>query len=324
MELTKYRGRYCVYWRDERSQPIRRSLGTDDPAEAQRRFIEFKRTLELRRRSAGYTVAELWSLRKASLGGRRLQENMFWTEKSLMPHFGSLRASDVQESVVKEYSQKRSHLKPGTLYTELNHLRMTLNWAKKTGLIQDTPWFALPGRSAPKADYLTKDQFRAVLAECAFPHLRLFCTLAVATGARRSALLELKWSQVDLSRRQINLTQDSASYQKGRAIVPVNNTLFAALEEAQTVAQTDFVIEYLQERVLSVSKGVKAAGQRAGLPYVSPHVFRHSAAVWMVEAGISMEEVAQYLGHTNPGITRRVYARFSPTHLRQAAAALEF
>ena len=37
-----------------------------------------------------------------------------------------------------------------------------------------------------------------------------------------------------------------------------------------------------------------------------------------------MEVIAQYLGHSDIEVTRRVYARFSPTYLRAAAKALEY
>jgi len=43
----------------------------------------------------------------------------------------------------------------------------------------------------------------------------------------------------------------------------------------------------------------------------------------MGEAGVSMSEISQYLGHTNTATTQRVYARYSPDYLRGAAAALE-
>lgn len=43
----------------------------------------------------------------------------------------------------------------------------------------------------------------------------------------------------------------------------------------------------------------------------------------MAEAGIPMEEIAQYLGHANVEVTRKVYARYSPDYLRKAASALE-
>jgi integrase len=63
--------------------------------------------------------------------------------------------------------------------------------------------------------------------------------------------------------------------------------------------------------------------ERAGLQEVPPHVLRHTAAVWMAEAGSSMVEIAQYLGHSDSRITQKVYARFSPTFLRRSSAALE-
>jgi integrase len=43
----------------------------------------------------------------------------------------------------------------------------------------------------------------------------------------------------------------------------------------------------------------------------------------MVEAGVPIEEVASYLGHSNPSVTRSTYAQFSPDYLRRAAGALD-
>ena len=98
----------------------------------------------------------------------------------------------------------------------------------------------------------------------------------------------------------------------------------AALTEARAGALTDHVIEYAGEAVASIKKGFSAAVELAGLSDVSPHVLRHTAAVWMAEAGKPMPEIAQYLGHRDSRITERVYARFSPQHLRGSAEVLEF
>lgn len=73
----------------------------------------------------------------------------------------------------------------------------------------------------------------------------------------------------------------------------------------------------------SIKTGLKAAARRIGRPDVSPHMLRHSAAVWLAEDGHSMHEIAQFLGHSNPAITAKVYARYSPDHLRKLAASLE-
>ena len=104
----------------------------------------------------------------------------------------------------------------------------------------------------------------------------------------------------------------------------MNRTVRAALVEAKRGALTGSVVEWAGAPVVSVKRGLATAAARAGLAGVSPHVLRHSAAVHMVEAGIRMEEVAQYLGHRNVEVTRRIYARFSPEHLREAAAVLEY
>ena len=72
-----------------------------------------------------------------------------------------------------------------------------------------------------------------------------------------------------------------------------------------------------------MKKGIASAAERAGLEGVTPHVLRHTAAVWMAEAKTPMTEIAQYLGHSDSRITERVYARFSPDYLAGAAAALE-
>jgi integrase len=42
----------------------------------------------------------------------------------------------------------------------------------------------------------------------------------------------------------------------------------------------------------------------------------------MAEEGVPMQQIAQYLGHNDSSTTERVYARFSPDYLREAAKAL--
>jgi len=44
----------------------------------------------------------------------------------------------------------------------------------------------------------------------------------------------------------------------------------------------------------------------------------------MAEAGVSMSEISQYLGHSNTRVTESVYARYSPDYLKGAAKALDF
>ena len=70
-------------------------------------------------------------------------------------------------------------------------------------------------------------------------------------------------------------------------------------------------------------KAFREACARARIVGVTPHTLRHTAACWMAEAGIDMERIAQYLGHSDPATTRKHYAKFAPDWLADAASALE-
>jgi integrase len=104
--------------------------------------------------------------------------------------------------------------------------------------------------------------------------------------------------------------------------VPINDTLLAYLHEARNVRLTDYVIEWNGYGVRSIKPAFQKACNRAGLDDVTPHVLRHTAASHMAMAGVSMQQIARMLGHTDSRITERVYAHHSPDYLRGAADKL--
>jgi len=113
------------------------------------------------------------------------------------------------------------------------------------------------------------------------------------------------------------VTQDS----QGPGDLAMNSSARAALQEAHQGALTRHVVEWAGqrgERQEGHKKGIRAARTRVGMA-VSPHDFRHSAAVWMAEAGVQMKQIADCLSHEDSRITERVYARFRPACQREAA-----
>lgn len=235
------------------------------------------------------------------------------------------------ESIVKEdcrahtEERRRNGIGDGTIHTELGHLRTVLKWAEENKLISKAPLIERPTKPEPKNRHLTRDEAQRILASVKSFHLKTAIHLMLGTAARITAILELTWDRVDMDRRLIYLRDpDDKMKRKGRAIVPINKTLMIALREAKGGAMSNHVVEWAGEPVKSLKRGIATAARAAKVPDVSAHVFRHTAAVWMAEAGIPMEEISQYLGHSNVEITRRVYARYSPDHLRKAAEALDF
>ncbi|CAB4145948.1 XerC Integrase [uncultured Caudovirales phage] len=321
-----YRGKFSAEWYEE-SRRFRRSLGTDDKREATRRLAKFRQEYAAERRPDRITVQYAWNGYRGFLGDKPAGVTMGFEWKAIGPHFGDLWADAITEDDCLAYIAKRREQgrADGTIWTELGHLRSSLKWADKKGLILKAPTITRPERPAPRDKRLTREQAQKFLAACEMPHVRLFVILAMTTGARMGALLDLKWNRIDLERGIIRLHDpDRPKTNKTRAVVPMNQTARRALEQALEGSTNDYVVSWGGGKLNSIKKAMKGAGERAGLPWVTAHVFRHSAATWMAEEGVPMAEIAQFLGHADSRLTERIYARFSPKFLGKAAAALDF
>jgi len=248
------------------------------------------------------------------------KEIMEYHARHVSAALGTVPAEAVDQDAVTRYLAGRKAA-PGTVRKELGILRAALVFCARQRLIGTAPHISLPTAPPPRDRRLNRDEFDRLLAACKAHHVRLFVLMGWHTAARAGAILGLRWSDVDLKGRKIHYT--AAGRQKRRATVPINDTLLPALQEAQQAALTPFVIEYGGKPVASIKKAFATACDRAGLVDVSPHVLRHSAACAMCEAGVPLEAVAQFLGHSSPSVTFRIYARYSPAWLAGAAKALE-
>jgi len=272
------------------------------------------------------TVASLWAAYRKEKDGRRVAVAMGHEWKAMGAHFGHLRPEHVTTDVCRAYTEgrRKAGKHDGTIWTELGHLRTVFRWAADHGLIVRAPRVERPSKPAPKDRYLTRAEIERLLAVNCAPHVKVAIHLMLATAARVGAVLDLAWSRVDFERGQIDLRVDAVGPRKGRAIVPINTGLRAVLTTARAASLSDFVVEYAGGRVASIKTGFNAAAKAAGLTGVGPHVLRHTAGVFLAEAGVPMARISQYMGHSNTTVTERVYARFQPEHLRQEADVLDF
>ena len=182
----------------------------------------------------------------------------------------------------------------------------------------------IPPASPPRDRHLTKEELEKLLESIDTPHVKLFVIPAVATGARMTAILQAKWSAVDWNTNTIKYDPPGrVQTNKRRPTVPLNRQAREALKKAQMMAQTEYIIEFNEEPIKNIRKGIEAAARRAGVP-CSPHVFRHTAGVWMAEADLPISMISQYLGHTTTKVTEATYARYSPSFIEGAADALDW
>lgn len=325
---------------DGRGKPARRSTGTADKAEA--RAVRAKWELEAHRErqfgpkpvASGHTLHELMMLFMQSTERRSVERDRY-SLKRLYPFFAtreleSLKASDVREYIAKRQDEGVSN---GTINRELGLMSTALNWARSE-LEWDIP-NPLQGRKLKEPEgrirWITRAEAAALIqaaqSEPRAPHIVNFIVLGLHTGMRRGEMLGLEWRRVDL---QEGLVYLEPRHQKNGKIgsVPLNSTARAAI-----VAQARYRAEHCPKsqwvfcdkegaRVISIKNSFKTACGRAGIDNFHPHDLRHTCAAWLVQAGVSIREVAELLRHADIRVTMR-YAHLAPENVRAAVNVLD-
>lgn len=325
ISIGRFRGGFCVYWNED-GKRRRYSLKARTRKEAEPEALDVYREKTLAQRRDKGTVAEIWEAYRADLGDRPTAKTMGYTGKAVLEHFGKYRPDQITTDLCRKYTAKRTKdgKSQGTIHTELGHLRSAMRFAVRERIIDRAPAIERPAKPTPKEMYLTKDEISRLIDHAGAPHVALAIHLLFATAGRVGAVLDLTWDRVDMEGGKINLRLDDAKTRKGRAIVPMNRGIRAALQTAKEAALTDYVVEYAGGPVKSIRRGFENAAKRAGIEGVTLHTIRHSAAVAMVSSGIPIQQVAQYLGHSNTAITYSTYGRYAPEHLSDAAEVLDF
>ncbi len=330
--LREHRGQPCaaLYIGGERKSRI--ALGKVDRETAERLVRQQNAEWLRKQQPAALTIDGIFELYIADRKreGKAATWRMQQCREVLKERFGALEPDQINKRLCLDHIEQRRNIdvSDATIRTELAYLSAALTFAVDTELIKAKPRIWLPPVVRPRSQvedfHLTRSQAERLLKATAdVPHLHLWVTLALATAGRPLHILQLTWDRVDFHKATINLDDPNRDRTaKGRARVPMNEDARAALTEARRRATSPYVVEFNGKPIKRVKGALARAAKRAGLQ-VSPYVLRHTAAVWMVEDGVPLEEVAQYLGHTDINTTYRVYARFRPEHLQRAAGSLQ-
>ena len=241
--------------------------------------------------------------------------------KAMAPFWDRVEPDLIDREMAQTYARQRCR-SAATVRYELGMLSVALRWAVEQQHIPKAPAVWRPSPPERRVRHLTRPEFERWFAQVKADHARLYVELGLATMARPTAILELTWDRVDFERGTVDLNPSGRRQtRKRRPVVPLNADALEALRTAYSGRQSQFVIERGAQPVKSVKKAFQAASERSGI-HVTPYTLRHTGAVWAAEAGVSMDELAQFMGHDDAATTSKHYARFSPDHLRRVSDAV--
>lgn len=332
---------YITYTETGRTKYV--STGTESQEEAKRQLEEFKEeflTVDKESLTVNIIIDEYLKYKKQKYmqtnSPARNYKSLEFKLTSPREYFGHLFASQVTRRMGRDYDlwRRKVHaekhklkknykmISNATIRMEGAILNAALNHAFKEDWITRQIVLELP-QDAPSRDRrLTSEEKKRLIAHCQANHIKLFIMLALTTAQRKTAILELKWSQVDMSTRTINFTPKGHYVtNKRRSFVPINDLLYSCLKEALVTNETDYVIEYNGSRVKEVLNGFKKTCERANIKGVSPHTLRHTAACDMAARGVSLQEIAAVLGDGIRTVERH-YLKYNPSYLSNAVNTL--
>jgi integrase len=197
---------------------------------------------------------------------------------------------------------------------------------------------------------LTVEEARALLAAAAGNRLEVLFTLALKTGMRRGELLALRWEDVDLDK---GVLQVRGTLRRTRAGLRIGTPKTAAsrrrvvLSPSSVAALRRHLARQVEERRAAgglwqdhglvfpntlgrpmeprclLSDVYRPLLERAGLPPITFHALRHTAATLLLAEGEHPKVVQELLGHAQVSITLDRYSHMTPRLMSNAAALMD-
>jgi integrase/recombinase XerC len=204
-------------------------------------------------------------------------------------------------------------------------------WARRDGLTDRDPGapHATPKAHREQPTVLRDDQAATLVTTPAGDEPvelrdRLILELLYATGIRVSELCGLDVPDVDRGRRVVRVLGKGA---KERS-VPYGRPAEDALDGWLRYGRPSLATAHSGAALLLGTRGgrlqpttartvVRRYAEAAGLPHISPHGLRHSAATHLLEGGADLRSVQELLGHAALSSTQ-IYTHVSIERLRDA------
>lgn len=288
---------------------------------------------------------------------KTVRETRGFMDRNLLPHLATVPLSKLRASEIDALYRRLQAggagvrpLAPATIRRIHGILRRALVQGMKWGWIGTNPAAAAtpprvapPDIKPPSGGELARLLQRALEAS---PELACYLVLAAATGARRSEVIALRWIDLDLDGRTVDIHRGIVFGPKG--LVEKDTKTHAARRVSLDARTVELLSEHHQRMVEraamcrlvlasdafifsdaadgseswfpdSVSRSFKRLCRREGLGHVRLHDLRHFVATQLLGAGVDVRTVAGRLGHRNAATTLNVYAHFLEQTDRAAA-----
>lgn len=351
MSLEYRSGRYhVIYWPQGRrggKKRLRVPVDIQDLATAQIFHDEVVATKKGFRAHAaepvaltGLTIGKLWDeylkwyeLHRAPTTYRDIKNVGKWVKE----YIGAYSAEDISLHHLEAYKRLRSathradHPIPRAVNKEVDYIKGFIKWAGRAGhitarriIVDKLPY------SRPVPQVLSVAEVMQIL-NAAEPFYRAYLACLYVLGLRTVEVRNMTWDKIDWQTGTIQMVQKGGSIKP----LPVGPSLLSALKEIydqrpplpagwpEKTPVPVFLNPRTGKAVRWIRPAIARACQKAKITRpVTPHLFRHSVATHMVDRGVNMRFIQDFLGHANITTTQH-YVKVSMANLREAQKLID-
>ena len=286
---------------------------------------------------------------KPNLSPRTVEGYEHMVHKHIIPSLGHIVLTALRPDHLQHYNSEK--LASGLSARTVRHHHITLHTALQTavkwGLLMRNVADAVdpPRFQRCEMNTLTEDELQCFLEAAKETKYYPLFYLALFTGMRRSELLALRWSDIDLLGCQVSVTKSihylrngenifrQPKTAKSRRLVALSPSTVKILREhriaqenLRTIIDNDLVFSRVDGKPWlpdTITHAWLKIARRIGLNGIRLHDARHTHASLMLKQGVHPKIVQERLGHALIQITIDTYSHVAPSLQRAAAAKFD-
>ena len=263
------------------------------------------------------------------IGASRRNNYVGSIRNHILPALGEIRVCELKpehvESMFADLAERG--LSKNTIILVRSVFSFMLNHAEKRGIIPRNPVrlsiIPASAREPKKRRTLSHEELKRFLAVIEGEKDEAFWTAAVLLGLRPGELAGLMWEDVDLEENVIHVVKARKKTALGYAIGTVKTQ-----GSLRVLAMPDRLSEAMRRHKDNTDgEGLVFPARDGGIQYpetsrrrlrklckladidppVVPYELRHTAASMLSDAGVPIEELADFMGHTTTAMLEQVY-----------------
>lgn len=273
--------------------------------------------------------------------------NPIYNAQNIVPYnrlktaLGARLLASIREADLQRFINSLSHYSASTISKQMQVTKAVFAKARKNKLIKDDPAEDLTAPKGTKGEHraLTQGEVKTIVDNWSTIYSGLWIMIMLFAGLRRSEMMALDWSNVDMRERTLTvkqvgvllnnrmIVQQRTKTSAGTRIIPISAPLFQALATVPPDRRTGFICLSARSEPLSetaIRRGVEQAIKKLGVSFRC-HDLRHTFCTMLYNGGVDVKTAAYLMGHSDVSVTMKIYTHLSEEkRLSSSAQMLDF